>query len=54
MYSFFDHYLVLLSIVWALYIILKNLNKKSLTCNSPCTKKIFNKNSVLVNIRRKN
>ena len=54
MWDMFDQYLVLLAISWALYIIIKKLTKKSyLSCNTPCKKKIFNKSSNLITIRRK-
>jgi len=53
-YNMFDQYLVLLAICWALYIIIRKLTKKSyLSCDTPCDKKIFNKTSQLVSIRRK-
>lgn len=54
MWNMFDQYLVLLSVSWALYIIIRKLTKKSyLSCNTPCKKKIFNKNEGLITLRRK-
>lgn len=54
MWNLFDQWIVLLAFCWALWIIYKSLTKKSfLSCNSPCTKKIFAKKTELVTIKRK-
>jgi hypothetical protein len=50
MWNIFDQWVVLLALGWAVWIIIKNLQKKP-----ACNKKIFNKNSdlVMLKIKRK-
>lgn len=54
MWNIIDQWIVLVALFWSLWIIIKNLMKKSfLSCESTCDKKIFDKKIDLVELKRK-
>lgn len=54
MWSLFDQWIVATVMLWALWAIFRNLNKKSfLSCNAPCEKKLFKKKPELVALGKK-
>jgi hypothetical protein len=54
MWDLFDQWIVLMALGWALWIIYRNLSKKSFqSCSSPCEKKIFSPKTPLVSLKRK-
>lgn len=50
----FDQWLVLTALFWALWVIYRSLSKKAfLSCETPCDKKIFDKKTDLIALKRK-
>lgn len=54
MWDIFDQWIVILALSWSVWIIYRNLSKKSfLSCETPCDKKIFDKKAELVTLKIK-